>query len=173
MDPCAIATTSLHSQHCLLKIRCEVCLTGHVSVPCLCSSCQQGRWGDICPAWVSIKGGTVYLQPWQCSPDEPLWISWLHWDYVVHPDVQPSMLSYINTFYSNGRFSELLQLVVLCPCSTSTVPHRHANKVATGAACDVHGMSGSLSHGEGWAFVKFWFRPNLTTNGIYLFEIIG
>lgn len=28
-------------------------------------------------------------------------------------------------------------------------------KVATGATCDVRGMSGSLSHGEGWAFVEF------------------
>ena len=35
MDPCVTATVSLHSQHCILKMRCEVCLMyrSHVCAP--------------------------------------------------------------------------------------------------------------------------------------------
>lgn len=141
----------------------------HVSVPCLCSSCQQGRWGDICPAWASIKGGTVYLQLWHCSWDEPVRISWLHWDYVVHPRVQPSMLSDINTFYSNGWLSELCSwwfftLIQHQLCLTGIPVKRLQEQHVMSMAC-----LGLLSHGEGWAFVEFWLRPDLTTNGIYVF----
>lgn len=143
MDPCVTATASLHSERCILKMSCEVCLTGHVSGPRLCSGCQQGRLRGHLPCLGLHQGGTVYPQLWQCSWDEPMRISWLHWDYVVHPDVQPSVFSYINTFSSNGWFSELCSWW-FNPCSTSTMPHRHTSKAATEAACDVHGMPGSL-----------------------------